>query len=96
MFTLLKVELTEVPKLVTIVTQATKIKASMTAYSTAVGPSSLTRNFSTQFIRFFTVINSLGRDGLSSRAWQHTTQLSSRSSISPLEGTVGHDFRGCK
>src|SRR5208337_1777131 len=33
-----------VPSVVTIAIQATRIRASITAYSTAVGPSSLTRN----------------------------------------------------
>jgi len=41
--TVLNVPLMLLPRLVTIVTQATTIKASITAYSTAVGPSSLTR-----------------------------------------------------
>src|SRR5208283_2809449 len=40
-----------VPSVVTIVMQATRIRASMTAYSTAVGPSSLTRNRSTLDIK---------------------------------------------
>ena len=43
MFTLLKVPLMLVPSVVTIPMQATRIRASMTAYSTAVGPSSLVR-----------------------------------------------------
>ena len=42
--TVLNVPLTLVPRVWTIVMQATRIKASMTAYSTAVGPSSLVRN----------------------------------------------------
>ena len=42
-FTLLKVPLMLVPSVVTIPMQATRIRASMTAYSTAVGPSSLVR-----------------------------------------------------
>jgi len=42
-FTVLKVLLTLVPSVVTIAMQATRIRASMTAYSTAVGPSSLVR-----------------------------------------------------
>ena len=45
----MKVLLILVPRLVTIVMQATRINASMTAYSTAVGPSSLTR----KSFRFF-------------------------------------------
>jgi hypothetical protein len=44
LLTLLNVPLTVVPRLVTIVIQATRINASMTAYSTAVGPSSETTN----------------------------------------------------
>src|SRR5262249_44495764 len=44
LLTLLKVELTLVPSAETMVMHATMIRASMTAYSTAVGPSSLTRN----------------------------------------------------
>ena len=43
-FTVPKVLLTFVPSVVTIEMQPTKIRASITAYSTAVGPSSLTRN----------------------------------------------------
>src|SRR5262245_21772974 len=39
--TVLNVPLTLVPSVVTIVMQATRISASITAYSTAVGPSSL-------------------------------------------------------
>src|SRR5271157_1618739 len=42
-FTVPKVLLTLVPCVVTIPMQATRIRASMTAYSTAVGPSSLVR-----------------------------------------------------
>jgi hypothetical protein len=42
-FTVLKVLLMLVPSVVTIPMQATRIRASMTAYSTAVGPSSLVR-----------------------------------------------------
>ena len=45
----MKVELTEVPRLETMVTQATRIKANITAYSTAVGPSSETRNVRVAF-----------------------------------------------
>jgi hypothetical protein len=41
--TRLNVPLTLVPNVVTIVMHATRINASITAYSTAVGPSSLTR-----------------------------------------------------
>jgi hypothetical protein len=48
-FTLLNVPLTVCPRVVTTVVQATKIRASITAYSTAVGPSSLRRNLSTRF-----------------------------------------------
>src|SRR5271157_1662301 len=47
LFTLLNVPLMLWPRVVTMVMQATRIRASMTAYSTAVGPSSLTRNRST-------------------------------------------------
>jgi len=43
-FTVLKVLLMLLPSVVTIEMQATRISASITAYSTAVGPSSLTRN----------------------------------------------------
>ena len=43
-FTVPKVLLMFVPSVVTIAIQATRISASITAYSTAVGPSSLTRN----------------------------------------------------
>src|SRR5271157_4427488 len=43
-FTVLKVLLMFVPSIVTIEMQATRISASITAYSTTVGPSSLTRN----------------------------------------------------
>jgi hypothetical protein len=43
-FTVPKVLLMFVPSVVTIAIQATRIRASITAYSTAVGPSSLTRN----------------------------------------------------
>jgi hypothetical protein len=42
--TVLNVPLTLVPSVVTIEMHATRIRASMTAYSTAVGPSSLRRN----------------------------------------------------
>src|SRR6185437_14960479 len=49
LLTLLNVPLTLVPSEVTIVMQATRIRASITAYSTAVGPSSLTRNRRTEF-----------------------------------------------
>jgi hypothetical protein len=53
LFTLLNVLLAVVPTDLTIVMHATKIKASITAYSTAVGPSSLRRNLVTRFaIRF--------------------------------------------
>ena len=48
LFTLLNVLLTLVPSVVTIAMHATRIKASMTAYSTAVGPSSLARNWDTK------------------------------------------------
>ena len=48
--TLLNVALVFVPKAVTVVMQATMIKASMTAYSTAVGPSSDARNFFNRFM----------------------------------------------
>jgi hypothetical protein len=44
LWTVLKVELMLVPRLWIIVMQATMIRASITAYSTAVGPSSLERN----------------------------------------------------
>jgi hypothetical protein len=43
-FTVLNVLLMLVPSVETIPMQATRIRASMTAYSTAVGPSSLARN----------------------------------------------------
>ncbi len=43
-FTVPNVLLVFVPSVVTIAIQATRISASITAYSTAVGPSSLTRN----------------------------------------------------
>src|SRR5262249_21747116 len=43
LLTELNVPLMLVPRFLTIVTQATTIRASITAYSTAVGPSSLTR-----------------------------------------------------
>src|SRR4051794_12533707 len=46
--TVLKVPLTLVPKVVTMVMHATRIKASITAYSTAVGPSSPARNRETR------------------------------------------------
>ena len=42
--------LTFVPRAVIVVMQATTIRASMTAYSTAVGPSSDVRNFFSRFI----------------------------------------------
>jgi hypothetical protein len=41
--TVLNVPLTLVPNVVTIVMHATRIRASITAYSTAVGPSSLSK-----------------------------------------------------
>src|SRR5436305_14005170 len=44
LFTLLKVPLMLCPSVLMMVMQATRIRASMTAYSTAVGPSALTRN----------------------------------------------------
>jgi len=43
-FTVLKVLLMFVPRVVTIEMQTTRISASITAYSTAAGPSSLTKN----------------------------------------------------
>jgi hypothetical protein len=43
-WTVLRLPLTVVPRFVTIVTQAARIRTSMTAYSAAVGPSSLNRN----------------------------------------------------
>jgi|GEM_PF-4487463 len=42
-----------VPMVVTVLMQTTMIKASITAYSTAVGPSSETRKFLTLFINLF-------------------------------------------
>ena len=47
---MLNVLLMVLPSVVTIVMQATRISASMTAYSTAVGPSSLTRNRMRRFL----------------------------------------------
>jgi hypothetical protein len=47
-FTVLNVLLMLVPNCVTMVMQATRIRASMTAYSTAVGPSSQARNLDTK------------------------------------------------
>ena len=44
LFTVLKVPLALVPRVVMIVMHATRIRASITAYSTAVGPSSLVPN----------------------------------------------------
>jgi len=41
----------DVPRVVTIVIQATRIKASITAYSTAVGPSSSVRKRRSLFIK---------------------------------------------
>jgi hypothetical protein len=52
-FTLLKVPLTLVPSEVTIVMQAIKMSASITAYSTAVGPSSLVRNRQIRDVKVF-------------------------------------------
>jgi hypothetical protein len=51
LFTLLNVPLMLVPRVLTMVMQATRIRASMTAYSTAVGPSSLVTNRWTLVIR---------------------------------------------
>ncbi len=55
LLTVLNVPLTLVAKLLTIVTMATTIKPSITAYSTAVGPSSLTMKRWTAFIKPFMV-----------------------------------------
>lgn len=51
MLTVLKVELTLVPSEVTMVMQATMMSASITAYSTAVGPSSRCRKSTTEFAK---------------------------------------------
>jgi hypothetical protein len=52
LLTLLNVPLTLVPSALMIVMHATRISASMTAYSTAVGPSSLVRNREIERIAF--------------------------------------------
>ncbi len=49
--TVLKVLPTLVPSVAMVAMQATRIRASMTAYSTAVGPSSLARNRDTKGTR---------------------------------------------
>jgi hypothetical protein len=53
LLTELNVLLMLVPRFLTIVTQATTMRASITAYSTAVGPSSLTRKRRTLAIILF-------------------------------------------
>src|SRR4051794_41255749 len=51
--TVVKVCLALVPRVVMAAMQTTMIKASITAYSTAVGPSSRFRNVTTDFAKFF-------------------------------------------
>jgi hypothetical protein len=55
LLTVLNVPLMRVPRLLTIVTQATMIRASITAYSSAAGPCSLTRKRRIFAIRLFIV-----------------------------------------
>src|SRR5436190_13181273 len=53
--TVVKVLLALVPRAVIAVMQTTMIRASMTAYSTAVGPSSRFMKFTNAWVRFFMV-----------------------------------------